>query len=172
MALLSFSFGITLKEHFYYFNRVINSSNSRNNRFAISTPSSEQFKGDGIASRAIGYGMNYVRVDGNDIFAVYNATKAAKSLAVEKKVPVLIEAMTYRVSHHSTSDDSTRYRSTDEINEWTTNNNPITRMKKYLLGKGYWDEEKQAKLESDARKEVLTSLSRAEAKKKPSISEV
>ena len=79
----------------------------RNNGYAISTPVHEQYRGDGIASRASGYGMDVIRVDGNDILGIYVATKKARELAVENNRPVLIEALTYRSSHHSTSDDST-----------------------------------------------------------------
>ncbi|CAF1214473.1 unnamed protein product, partial [Didymodactylos carnosus] len=68
----------------------------RNNGYAISTSTIEQYRGDGIASRAPGYGMITIRVDGNDLFAVYNATKAARELTVNKSRPVLIEAMTLR----------------------------------------------------------------------------
>ncbi|KAK6044567.1 2-oxoisovalerate dehydrogenase subunit alpha, domain protein, partial [Cooperia oncophora] len=78
----------------------------RNNGYAISTPTSEQYGGDGIAGKGAGYGLHTIRVDGNDVFAVYNATKAARELALKNK-PVLIESMTYRLGHHSTSDDST-----------------------------------------------------------------
>lgn len=68
----------------------------RNNGYAISTPTSDQYKGDGIASRGPSYGINTLRVDGNDVFAVYNATAKAKELCIKKSQPVLIEAMTYR----------------------------------------------------------------------------
>jgi 2-oxoisovalerate dehydrogenase E1 component alpha subunit len=68
----------------------------------------DQFRGDGIVSRAQGYGVHALRVDGNDLLAVYNATRAARDVCVEQGKPVLVEAMTYRVGHHSTSDDSTR----------------------------------------------------------------
>jgi len=87
----------------------------RNNRWAISTPSKEQYRGDGIAGRGIAYGMHTMRIDGNDFFAVYNATKEARRIAVTYKAPVLIEAMTFRVGHHSTSDDSTTYRSGSDV---------------------------------------------------------
>jgi 2-oxoisovalerate dehydrogenase E1 component alpha subunit len=80
----------------------------RNNGYAISTPSEEQFKGDGIASRASGYGMASMRVDGNDMLAVVEATKMARAHVYETKEPLLLEFMTYRGGHHSTSDDSTR----------------------------------------------------------------
>lgn len=71
-----------------------------------------------MAARGPGYGICTIRVDGNDLFAVYNATKAARDIAVRESRPVLIEAMTYRLGHHSTSDDSTAYRSVDEISSW------------------------------------------------------
>ena len=69
---------------------------SRNNGYAISTPSEEQYKGDGIAIRGPAYGMSTIRVDGNDVFAVYNATKQARQICANEMRPVLIEAMTYR----------------------------------------------------------------------------
>jgi 2-oxoisovalerate dehydrogenase E1 component alpha subunit len=69
---------------------------SRNNGYAISTPTADQYRGDGIACRGPGYGMATIRVDGNDLFAVYNATKAARDLAMNEMRPVLIEAMTLR----------------------------------------------------------------------------
>ena len=69
---------------------------SRNNGYAISTTTIDQYRGDGIASRGAGYGMATIRVDGNDLFGVYNATKAARELALSEMRPVLIEAMTLR----------------------------------------------------------------------------
>lgn len=68
----------------------------RNNGYAISTPTSDQYRGDGIASRGPSYGIDSLRVDGNDVFAVYNATALAKTHAIKHNKPVLIEAMTYR----------------------------------------------------------------------------
>jgi 2-oxoisovalerate dehydrogenase E1 component alpha subunit len=104
----------------------------RNNGYAISTPTTDQFRGDGIASRAAGYGMHCIRVDGNDLFAVKVATEAARKLAIEKSKPVLIEAMSYRRGHHSTSDDSTRYRSVSEIKSWHENNDPLKRFRSFI----------------------------------------
>lgn len=69
---------------------------SRNNGYAISTPTHEQYNGDGIAGHGPGYGITTIRVDGNDALAVYNATKASREYAVSESRPVLIEAMTYR----------------------------------------------------------------------------
>jgi 2-oxoisovalerate dehydrogenase E1 component alpha subunit len=69
---------------------------SRNNGYAISTPTHEQYGGDGIAGHGPGYGITTIRVDGNDTLAVYKATKASREYAVAENRPVLIEAMTYR----------------------------------------------------------------------------
>eukprot|EP00061_Rhincodon_typus_P018440 g47609.t1 len=68
---------------------------TKNNGYAISTPTHEQYRGDGIAARGPGYGIISIRVDGNDVFAVYNATKEARRRAVAENQPFLIEAMTY-----------------------------------------------------------------------------
>jgi 2-oxoisovalerate dehydrogenase E1 component alpha subunit len=81
----------------------------RNNGYAISTPTSQQFVGDGVASRAEGYGMCSCRVDGGDARAVYLATRAARKLALSEGRPVLLELMTYRLGDHSTSDDHRNY---------------------------------------------------------------
>lgn len=92
----------------------------------------EQFHGDGISARGIGYGMKTIRVDGNDAVAVVEATKMAREYIMEKKQPVLLEAMTYRVGDHSTSDYSALYRELDEIDSWTKANDPIVRLTLYL----------------------------------------
>lgn len=80
-----------------------------------------------ILPSGVAYGLHVIRIDGNDIFAVYNAVKQARKIAVEQKRSTLIEAMTYRVGHHSTSDDYTRYRSPDAVSTWVQGKNPITR---------------------------------------------
>ena len=94
----------------------------RNNGYAISTPSEEQFAGNGIASRGIGYGVKTIRVDGNDPLAVFAATQEARRIALAEMCPVLIEAMTYRLAAHSTSDDPTGYRSRAEEDKWRASN--------------------------------------------------
>ncbi|CAG8784614.1 3183_t:CDS:2 [Dentiscutata erythropus] len=144
----------------------------RNNGFAISTPALEQYKGDGIASRGIGYGIDTVRVDGNDVWAVYNATKVARQLSVEEHRPVLIEAMTYRVSHHSTSDDSFAYRSKKEVEYWKQLDNPIVRFRKWLEDKNWWNELEENSFRTSIRKEVLSAFSKAEKLLKPSITDL
>ncbi|KAJ9085126.1 hypothetical protein DSO57_1016958 [Entomophthora muscae] len=144
----------------------------RNNGFAISTPSHEQYRGDGIASRGIGYGVDTIRIDGNDILAVYNATKAARAIAVDLGKPVLIEAMTYRVGHHSTSDDSSAYRSKQDVEDWKRLDNPITRFRKRLEKQGLWNQEQEDAFKAEIRKEILVAFKQAEEKKKPSIANI
>ncbi|KAK7416279.1 hypothetical protein QQZ08_012053 [Neonectria magnoliae] len=91
----------------------------RNNDYAISTPTSEQYKGDGIASRGARYGIDSLHVNGTDVFAVYEATKAAWQKALENwGRPILLELMSYRMSHHSTSDDSSAYRNPEDVASW------------------------------------------------------
>lgn len=90
----------------------------QNNGWAISVPTDRQVAGGSVAARAAGYGMPGVRVDGNDVLAVYRATRAAIELARAGGGPTVIEAMTYRSGPHSTSDDPGRYRSLDEEQSW------------------------------------------------------
>ncbi|ORX72222.1 Dehydrogenase, E1 component [Linderina pennispora] len=144
----------------------------RNNGYAISTPSIEQYRGDGIASRGIGYGIDTIRVDGNDIWAIYEATKAARKLAVEQNKPVLIEAMTYRVSHHSTSDDSSAYRSKKEVEDWSKRDNPLARMRAWLMNKGWWEKSEDVEVTKAAKAAVLKAFADAEKLKKPAVSEM
>jgi 2-oxoisovalerate dehydrogenase E1 component alpha subunit len=144
----------------------------RNNGFAISTPVVDQYAGDGIAARGLAYGMHTIRVDGNDVFAVRAATMEARRIAVEEGKPCLIEAMTYREGHHSTSDDSTRYRSPEEIATWHETSNPVVRLRTYLEGKGWWDEEKEAAMRASERKAVLKAMAAAEGKGKPGREEL
>ena len=133
----------------------------RNNGYAISTPSDEQFAGDGIASRGLGYGVKTIRVDGNDPLAVYAATKRAREIALADECPVLIEAMTYRLAAHSTSDDPTGYRSREEEDKWRAKD-PIQRMAKWLTHKGWYDEEANKKLIEKSRADVLAALKESE----------
>lgn len=86
----------------------------RNNEYSISTHICEQYNGDGISSRCYAYNIPYIRVDGCDLFAVYEATKQAREYIVRYGTPFLVEAMTLRGCDHSTSDDSFRYRQSDE----------------------------------------------------------
>ncbi|MCW8108470.1 thiamine pyrophosphate-dependent dehydrogenase E1 component subunit alpha [Alteromonas ponticola] len=143
----------------------------RNNGYAISTPADEQFAGDGIASRGLGYGIKTIRVDGNDILAVYAATKLAREIALKDECPVLIEAMTYRLAAHSTSDDPTGYRSREEEDKWRAKD-PIQRMEKWLESKGWFDEKAAQKLLDKTRQDVLAAVKQAEKIDVPPIEDI
>lgn len=133
----------------------------RNNGYAISTPAEEQFAGDGIASRGIGYGVRTIRIDGNDVLAVYAATKKAREIALKENCPVLIEAMTYRLAAHSTSDDPSGYRSKEEEAKWQLKD-PIERFKIWMGTKGFLDEKELGKFKESTREDILKELKKAE----------
>lgn len=144
----------------------------RNNGYAISTPTRDQYHGDGIVARGIGYGIPSIRVDGNDLFASYLATKKARQLSIETKGPVLIEFMTYRAGHHSTSDDASRYRSNEELSKWRNEQNPIIRFRKYLEKNQLWNEEMEKTERDTNRKTVLSLLAKVEHAPKPHLDEL
>jgi 2-oxoisovalerate dehydrogenase E1 component alpha subunit len=137
----------------------------RNNGYAISTPTSEQFAGDGIASRGVGYGIRTIRVDGNDLLAVYAASVEARRIAVGECEPVLIEAMSYRLGAHSTSDDPSGYRNREEEDRWRALD-PVVRMKNWLLRRQWWSEREEKRALEEYRAEVLAAL-RAEERVPP-----
>ncbi|GAA5975068.1 hypothetical protein JCM11641_000018 [Rhodosporidiobolus odoratus] len=152
----------------------------RNNGFAISTPVSQQYAGDGVAARGPGYGIPTLRLDGNDPLAVYLGCKEARRLAVETQKPVLVEAMSYRVSHHSTSDDSSAYRSTDDVNRMKLDS-AGGRLRKYLeglvVGEGegavpLWSVEKENQIKDQSKKAILKEFGKAEKEKKPKLEEM
>ncbi|MBB1486050.1 thiamine pyrophosphate-dependent dehydrogenase E1 component subunit alpha [Oceanospirillum sediminis] len=143
----------------------------RNNGYAISTPSSEQFAGDGIAPRAVAYGLKAIRVDGNDVLAVLKATQEARRLAVEENQPVLIEAMTYRLGAHSTSDDPSGYRSKKEEEKWREKD-PVARFKNWLIAQGWWSEEQDAAEMAQKRQNVLDAMKKAETVPSPKVDEL
>ncbi|NQY64288.1 MAG: thiamine pyrophosphate-dependent dehydrogenase E1 component subunit alpha [Alteromonadaceae bacterium] len=140
----------------------------RNNGYAISTPSDEQFKGNGIASRGVGYGIKTIRIDGNDILAVMKATQTARAYALKENAPVLIEAMSYRLGAHSTSDDPSGYRTREEEEQWQAND-PILRMKNWMLAQNWWDETQDAEIYERYRKEVLAAVKVSEKIDKPHL---
>lgn len=140
----------------------------RNNGYAISTGTEDQYNGDGIASRGAGYGMRTLRVDGNDVFAVYQAVESARELALSESCPVLLELMTYRVGHHSTSDDSTAYRSIDEVNYWNTRDSPVGRLGLYLNQHNMWTNEEEQAYSRECRKDIMGAFNQAESTTKPS----
>lgn len=123
-----------------------------NNQYAISVPIRKQVSGT-IADRAIGYGFPGVRVDGNDVLEVYRVTKEARSRAIRGEGPTLIEAVMYRLSPHSTSDNDLAYRTKEEIDlHWQKDGLP--RYKQYLIEAGIWSEEEDAAMAAAIQQEI------------------
>ncbi|CAL5203942.1 unnamed protein product [Lathyrus oleraceus] len=144
----------------------------RNNGWAISTPVEEQFRSDGIVVKGQAYGIWSIRVDGNDALAVYSAVHTAREIAIKEQRPVLIEALTYRVGHHSTSDDSTKYRSTGEIEYWKMERNPVNRFKRWVERNGWWSENDELELRSSVRKQLMHAIQVAEKAQKPPLEDM
>lgn len=131
-----------------------------NNVYSISIPEKMQVAGS-IAKRAEGYGFPGVEVDGNDVLAVYEATKGAVERARRGEGPTLIEAKTYRLTAHSSDDDDRRYREREEIESWRQKD-PISRFEKYLEEAGLLDEEKRDEISSEIKAEVAEASDYAE----------
>jgi len=110
----------------------------QNNYWAISVPLSKQTAGS-IAERAQGYGFPGIRIDGNDVLGVYAAVRAAADRARQGEGPYLIEAVTYRMGAHTSSDDPTRYRTESELQAWNAKD-PIARYQAWLEQQGTIDE--------------------------------
>jgi 2-oxoisovalerate dehydrogenase E1 component subunit alpha len=115
-----------------------------------------------FASRAIGYGLPGLRVDGNDFLAIYAATQWAAERARSNLGATLIELYTYRVEGHSTSDDPNRYRPSDEAANWPLGD-PIARLGKHLIALGVWSEEQHAAQHKEVLEEVRTANKEAES---------
>ncbi len=126
-----------------------------NNQYAISLPRAKQTRAETIAQKAIAFGYDGVKVDGNDILAMIVATQAAVDKARDGGGPTLIEAYTYRMEMHTTADDPKKYRSDEEVKEWEKKC-PILRFEKYLMNKGLLN---QASIQ-DTRKNVEEEVRR------------
>lgn len=146
----------------------------RNNGYAISTHTDDQYKSDGIAPRGVAFGMPSIRVDGNDILAVYMATARARQIAVDEGKPTMIEAMSYRINSHSTSDDDSKYRRSespeagyDSERDYWEARSPIIRFGKYLGAKGWWSIDRENELRKEMRKRAIKALNDAEKLAQP-----
>jgi pyruvate dehydrogenase E1 component alpha subunit len=129
----------------------------RNNCYAISTPSRWQFETDGVAPEGIGHGINTIRVDGNDFFAVHETVSKARKYCLQNKSPVFIEAMTYRLGAHSTSDDPSRYRHDKEVKKWEKKC-PMLRLRLFLERKKLWDKDKEERFQIKIKNEIDAAI--------------
>lgn len=132
----------------------------QNNGWAISTPTDRQTKVTNIAAKAAAFGIPGVVVDGNDVMAVYAATRDAVARAEAGHGPTLIEAKTYRLGAHNTSDEPRRYRESDVVTEWEERD-PILRLRRYLEFRGLWDDERDQEFREQTFREIDAHFSEA-----------
>ncbi len=137
-----------------------------NNQWAISVPRERQTAAKTIAQKAYAYGFEGIQADGNDVFAVYKATKDALQKAKGGGGPTLIECFTYRMADHTTSDDASRYRPKEEIEAWKAKD-PILRLRLYMEKKGLWAEAYQKDVETRAKAAVDEAQKKAETTPPP-----
>ena len=138
----------------------------QNNQWAISVPIGKQSASETIAQKGKAYGMPYVRVDGNDVLAVYAVTKSAVERARAGDGPTFIEAVTYRRLGHSSSDDPTRYRDEAEVEQWARKD-PVDRFRRYLGRRKLWDDDREAAFQQDIAERVNTAIAAAEQNPPP-----
>lgn len=140
----------------------------RNNGYAISLPVTKQTATESLAIKATAYNMEGVRVDGNDVLAVYQATRRALEKARSGRGPTLIEAVTYRIGAHSTSDDPARYRDEREV-EFMRSKDPIDRFRRYLQERGFWTEEDESDARRSMHDQIKEAIGRAEKVPHPGV---
>lgn len=138
----------------------------QNNQYAISLPSTRQTAAKTLAQKAIAYGFEGIKVDGNDVFGMYKATKEALHKAYAGKGPTLIEAFTYRIEHHTTADDSWRYRTKKEMKEWEKKD-PISRLEVWMRKKRLLTDAYKKKVFEEAKKRTEEAVAKMESLPKP-----
>jgi pyruvate dehydrogenase E1 component alpha subunit len=143
----------------------------QNNHYAISVPRKTQTASETLAQKALAYGFRGIQVDGNDLFAVYAATKEAREQAVSGGGPTFIEAVTYRLGPHTTADDPTKYRNEEEVEAWKPLD-PLLRLRKYLGGKGLWNEDMEEQIAQDAKERMDKLVEESESFPEPSPREM
>lgn len=134
----------------------------QNNHWAISVPAAKQTASETIAIKGRAYGVPSARVDGNDFLATYAVIREAVAQARYGGGPAFIEAVTYRVGAHSTSDDPTRYRSQDEVDSWIARD-PVLRLRKHLLREGALTDAQEAAMEDRFNQEIAAAIATVEA---------
>ena len=141
----------------------------QNNQWAISTPGQLQTASETIALKGLGYGVEALRVDGNDVLAVYHAVTYAADKARRGDGPTFLELLTYRVSAHSSSDDPSRYRDESVTEEWKGRRDPIRRFEAYLLARGWIAEGDREALSATLETDVRDAIARQEKVGAPAL---
>lgn len=142
-----------------------------NNQWAISLSVAAQTASETMAQKAEAYGMPGIRVDGNDVLAVYEATRQAVERARNGDGPTLIEYLTFRMGPHSSSDDPSRYRPAEDEAEWKAKD-PIERFEAFLENEGVLSRDEMDALHAEAEKEMSAAAKRAEAKPAPELDSI
>jgi pyruvate dehydrogenase E1 component alpha subunit len=140
----------------------------QNNQWAISLPTEKQTASRTLAEKACAYGFESIRVDGNDLLAVYAAASLGVRVAREENRPVLIEGVTYRLGAHTTADDPKLYRDEAQVAGWL-DKDPLIRLEKYLRGRGLLAEKDPEELAAGALREAKKAFERAESETDPSL---
>jgi len=138
----------------------------QNNGWAISVPTERQMRNTRIVDRAVGYGMPGVRVDGNDLVAMLQVMREAVDRARTGGGPTLVEAMTYRLAPHTTSDDPGRYRDGAQTEE-RERSEPVSRLRALLTSQGAWSEEAEQELLEELKAEFDEAVAQADAAPEP-----
>ena len=133
----------------------------QNNHWSISVPTERQTASRTIAIKGRAYGVPSVRVDGNDLLAVCKVLRDAFERARTGGGPTFVEAVTYRIGAHSTSDDPTRYRSDEEVETWKKKD-PVDRLRKHLVSRGLMDDARDAALEKELQDEIAPAIKKVE----------
>ncbi|MBA3818305.1 MAG: 3-methyl-2-oxobutanoate dehydrogenase [Deltaproteobacteria bacterium] len=141
----------------------------QNNQWAISTPRDVQTAADTIALKGMGYGVEAIRADGNDVLAVYHAVGYAADKARRGDGPTFLELLTYRVSAHTSSDDPSRYRDETVTEVWRSQRDPIRRLETYLVRRGWLAEGEREALAEAIEAEVRDVIARQEAVGPPAL---
>lgn len=136
---------------------------NQNNGFAISVPIEKQMKSKTIAQKSLGYDIDGVRVDGNDVFAVYFETRKAAANARKGNGPTLIEAVTWRYGAHTTADDPSKYRNQEETKIRRETTDPLLRMERFMERNGMWDEAWREKIELEITEEIEKAVADMES---------
>ncbi|MBA2875186.1 pyruvate dehydrogenase (acetyl-transferring) E1 component subunit alpha [Thermaerobacillus caldiproteolyticus] len=135
---------------------------NQNNQYAISVPITRQMKTKTIAQKALAYDIEGVRIDGNDIFAVYFETEKALERARNGGGPTLIEAVTWRYGAHTTADDPTKYRDQEESKRRRETTDPIRRLERFMKQEGWFDEEWVQNIQDEVTAEIDQAIMEVE----------
>ncbi|MBK7533958.1 MAG: 3-methyl-2-oxobutanoate dehydrogenase [Myxococcales bacterium] len=141
----------------------------QNNQWAISTPGSAQTAAETIAQKALGYGVEPLRADGNDVLAVAHTVAYAADKARRGDGPTFVELLTYRVSAHSSSDDPTRYRDEKVTEIWRSQRDPLHRMQRFLEARGFISQAEVSQMAAQMEAEVRDAIARQEKVGPPAV---